>query len=47
MSFFGFDTGMPPQGQRRGHNAAAPGFAQPQDAFAGFSGKGFEDQGET
>jgi DNA topoisomerase 2-associated protein PAT1 len=35
--FFGFDTSLP---RDRGHQAAAPGFAQPHDAFAGLSGRG-------
>jgi DNA topoisomerase 2-associated protein PAT1 len=35
--FFGFDTSLPRDG---GHKPAAPGFAQPHDAFAGLSGRG-------
>lgn len=37
MSFFGFDTTLP---RDRTHQANAPGFAQPHDAFAGLSGNG-------
>jgi Topoisomerase II-associated protein PAT1 len=43
MSFFGFETTLPPDDRERrgdsGHNRAAPGFAQPQDAFAGLSNR--------
>jgi len=34
MSFFGYDTTLP---RDRGHNAAAPGFSQAADPFAGLS----------
>jgi DNA topoisomerase 2-associated protein PAT1 len=43
MSFFGFDATLP---RDRGHQANAPGFAQPQDAFAGLSGRG-DQQGQA
>ncbi|KAF1985099.1 hypothetical protein K402DRAFT_335197 [Aulographum hederae CBS 113979] len=36
MSFFGFDTTLP---RDRGHQTAAPGFGQTQDAFAGLSSR--------
>ena len=43
MSFFGFDTNLPPgdrdQSTEQSHNPQAPGFAQPYDAFAGLSGR--------
>lgn len=51
MSFFGFDTSLPPDDRERalaqGHNTQAPGFSQQYDAFAGLSGRGLEqeDQG--
>jgi len=36
MSFFGFDATLP---RDRGHQSSAPGFGQPQDAFAGLSSR--------
>jgi len=50
MSFFGFDTNLPPgdrNNTEQSHNPRAPGFAQPYDAFAGLSGRdlGGEDVG--
>jgi len=43
MSFFGFDTNLPPgdrdQSTEQSHNPRAPGFTQPYDAFAGLSGR--------
>ncbi|KAI9678998.1 MAG: hypothetical protein M1822_007424 [Bathelium mastoideum] len=36
MSFFGFDTSLPPD---RGHNTKAPGFGVAPDPFAGLAGR--------
>ena len=37
MSFFGFDTTLPPDRGGRKHPQQAPGFRQTEDAFAGLS----------
>lgn len=48
MSFFGFDTNLPPGDRERSaeqsHNPRAPGFSQPYDAFAGLSGRGLDGE---